>query len=155
MDKHNAKRVSAMALGVIGWLFLSASSAAAFTWWNPMTWFKSSEAVKTETLKYKAERPGYVETLEEARMTGDPETIRLARQELRDFDKAHDRRLREIRKKEHAEMRQAHKDAHKDAVKEKKESRIKTAKGDRRETPRTNGDKSYKGFGGHGKGRGK
>lgn len=137
MNKSNMKSVTVATLGAIGWLLLSAAPADAFTWWNPLTWFESSEAVKAEIAQYKAERPGYEETVEEAWMTEDFETFQQARKELLDFDKEHERRLREIRKKERAEMKHPHK--------ERKSAPLETAK-DRRAGQHAYDNYDYYGF---------
>lgn len=116
------KMAVAIAVGLFAGLFVlaTAAPAGAAKWWNPLTWFEDSEKVKAETAKYKAERPQYVSTLDEAKQTGDAQTIRKARAELREFDKAHEKRVRELRKETHQQMRLAHKDAHKAEKDERK-----------------------------------
>lgn len=99
-------------LGAACGIFSVPPAAEAAKWWNPFNWFESSEQVRAETARYKSERPDYLLTLDEARGTGDPQTIRQARQELRDFDKAHAKRIKALRKESHQQMRLAHKGEH-------------------------------------------
>lgn len=106
---------------IVAAMFLGSSTPAfAAKWWNPLTWFEESGAAKAEKAMYRIERPLLVETVDEAKQTGDKETIEQARAELRDFDKAYDKRLKAIRKKKHETLKVEHKAQHKAAkVKQK------------------------------------
>lgn len=106
------KKAAAASLGAIAWMLFTAASAQAARWWNPLSWFESPD-VKVAKAVYKAERISLENSLEEAWREDDPETIRQARKELIEFDKDHQRHLRELRKKTHAQMRLAHKADHK------------------------------------------
>lgn len=111
---------------MVGGLLLGGSTAAfAAKWWNPLTWFEGSEKAKAEKTRYATERKDYVQTLEEAKATGDPKTIKQARAELRNFDKAHAKRMREIRKETHEQLRREHAAEHRAKAKDEERKAAK------------------------------
>jgi len=119
------------------WLLIAASLgflmdptlAVAARWWNPFTWFERSESAKIADANYRTDRKDLLATLEEAKQSGDRQTIKQARAELRTFDKAHAKRIREMRKETHQVMREEHKATHRLDASERKA--ITEARGDR------------------------